>query len=32
MNLSNIVLGAIVLGACYSAWYVHQDKKRNKQP
>jgi len=31
MNISNIVLFFIVLGAVYSAWYVHQDKKRNKR-
>jgi len=32
MNVSNIILGAIVLGAVYSAWYLYQDRKRNKQP
>jgi len=31
MNLSNIVLGLIVLGAIYSAWYLYQDSKRNKR-
>ena len=32
MNVSNIVLFFIVLGAVYSAWYLYQDRKRNKQP
>jgi len=29
MNLSNIVLFFIALGAVYSAWYLYQDRKRN---
>jgi len=29
MDISTIILGLIVLGAVYSAWYLYQDRKRN---